>query len=68
MIWIILFVIVVLLASVARSARRTARRARRIPCVACGEALLPAARSCPRCATRQPLRGAVGMRERLWRA
>jgi hypothetical protein len=61
----VIFIVVCLLLLVGAT-RRTARQARRIPCHECGEALLSAARICPNCRTRVPLRGAAGMRERLW--
>jgi hypothetical protein len=63
---ILLLVIVLLLAMVLSTLRRATRRLRRIPCVVCGCPLLPAARSCPSCRNRQPLRGWAGRRERMW--
>jgi hypothetical protein len=65
---IIIIIIMALLLLIAGATRRGARQARRIPCGVCGEPLLPAARTCPNCRGRVPLRGAAGMRERMWRS
>ena len=69
---ILLFFVVLLLLLVlstlrhgASQLRRVNRQLRRIPCVACGCPLLPAARSCPHCGGRQPLRGWAGWCERM---
>jgi hypothetical protein len=50
----------------ARQMRRTARHMQRIPCLNCGEPLLPAAQVCPNCRARVPQRGWAGRRERMW--
>jgi hypothetical protein len=61
-----LILILLLLVAIARGTRRTARYSRRVPCVSCGEALLPAARHCPNCHARQPSPGWAGRREKMW--
>jgi hypothetical protein len=68
MLILMLFFVVLLLASVVSALRRGTRLLRRVPCVACGCPLLPAARFCPNCSSRQPLRGWAGRRERMWRS
>lgn len=67
MILLVLVIFFLCLLLIVGATRRTARQARRIPCGVCGEPLLPAAKMCPNCRSRVPLRGAAGMRERLWR-
>jgi predicted amidophosphoribosyltransferase len=64
---VVVWIVVMLLISIARSSKRAARRSRRIPCPTCGQELLLTARVCPACRNKVPLRGAAGMRERLWR-
>jgi hypothetical protein len=67
---VVIFIFIVLalmfLKSISGASRRSARLLRRVPCVTCGAGLLPAARICPNCRSKQPLRGWAGRRERMW--
>jgi hypothetical protein len=66
MLFLVLFFIVLLLWLIAnhlhvKAVQRTNRLLRRVPCVNCGNPLLPAARTCPNCYSLQPLRGWAGL-------